>query len=70
MGGPRNQRTAGGGVLQPQGVIHAGGAAPGALPAPFNWPPPWRGFFYGCSGASMVFVFLWRPRTKDQRKHG
>jgi hypothetical protein len=50
MGGPRNQRTAGGGVLQPQGVIHAGGAAPGALPALFNWPPPWQGFFHGWSG--------------------
>jgi len=24
----------------------------------------------GQHGASMVFVFLRRPRTKDQRKHG
>ena len=34
------------------------------------WPPLRRGFFHGCSRASMKFVSLWRPRSKDQRKHG
>jgi hypothetical protein len=45
MGGPRNQRTAGGGVLQPQGVIHAGDAAPGALPPLSPGPRRGGGFF-------------------------
>jgi hypothetical protein len=40
MGGARNQRIAGGRVLQPQGVIHAGWAAYGALPVPRNGPRP------------------------------
>jgi len=38
------------GVPQPQGVIHAGGAAPGALLAPIPWPPLCRGYFHGWSG--------------------
>ena len=45
MGGPRNQRTAGGGVLQPQGVIHAGGADPGTLP-PLSLSPRRGGGFF------------------------
>ena len=44
MGRPRNQRTAGGGVLFPQGLI------PAIKPVPVpktSKPPPRRGFFYG-----------------------
>ena len=35
MGGARDQRTTGGGVLQPQGVIPAGGVL---LPSPSTTP--------------------------------
>ena len=70
MGGPRNQRTAGGGVLQPQGVIHGGGASPGARPAPLPGPRDGGGFFMAAVGASIVFASLRRPRSKDPSKHG
>ena len=55
MGGPRNKRTAGGGVLQPQGVINAGGAAPGALPSLSPGPRRGGGFFMAAVGPVRSF---------------
>ncbi len=70
MGGARDQRTAGGGVLQPQGVNPAGGVAFGLRLLPLPRPPRWRGLFGGCGVARMAFAFVGRPRSKDPRQHG
>jgi hypothetical protein len=60
MGGPGDQRTAGGGVLQPQGLTSPRRALESCHPAEFlppkrrrAWPSHWRGLFYGASACAI-----------------
>ena len=74
MGRPRDQRTAGGGVLLPQGLKHAEPALPAGLPAhqPTGYPSPrpWRGLLVCLRKRWIAAAHGFAPRAWDTERVG